>query len=140
MVLALMAPDDTPQLRSGAPSASPRSLATRAVPGCRRVIAGGYGIPQTREEPQKWQGSVSRNSRTLWNPGAPTPDSVAEDLSREGLDMQQGTRTLGQTHTKAPAVAAMTMSRASLRPGAFSVFPHRSVCGRISAPEGGEMV
>ncbi|KMS74206.1 hypothetical protein ACM01_14900 [Streptomyces viridochromogenes] len=62
---------------------------------------------------------------------------TAADLSREGLDMQQGTRTLRQTHSKAPAVAAMT--RASLRSGAFPAFPHRSACGRTSALEGGEM-
>lgn len=86
---------------------------------------------------QKRQGPASATSRTLWNPGAPTPDPVAEDLSREGLDSMQGTRTLRQTHTKAPAVEAMI--RSSLRLGAFFVFPHRSVCGRTSAPEGGEM-
>ncbi|MGX1266914.1 hypothetical protein RKD18_000108 [Streptomyces phaeoluteigriseus] len=62
---------------------------------------------------------------------------TAADLSREGLDMEQGTRTLRQTHSKAPAVAAMT--RASLRTGAFFVFPRQSGCGCTSAPEGGEM-
>ncbi len=62
---------------------------------------------------------------------------TAADLSREGHDMMQGTRTLRQTHTKALAVAAM--ARPSLRLGAFFVFPRRSGCGRTSAPEGGEM-
>ncbi|GGX58877.1 hypothetical protein GCM10010321_89440 [Streptomyces chartreusis] len=64
---------------------------------------------------------------------------TAADLSREGLDAMKGTRTLRQTHTKAPAVAAMTMNRASLRLGAFLVFPRRYGCGRTSAPKGGEM-
>lgn len=62
---------------------------------------------------------------------------TAADLSREGLDMMQGTRTLRQAHTKAPAVAAT--ARTSLRSGAFFAFPRRSGCGRTSAPEGGEM-
>jgi hypothetical protein len=62
---------------------------------------------------------------------------TAADLSKAGLDMMQGTRTLPQAHTKAPAVAAMT--RTSLRQGAFDVFPRQSGCGRTSAPEGGEM-
>lgn len=61
----------------------------------------------------------------------------AADLSKEGLDVMQGTRTLRQTHTKAPAVAAM--ARPSLRSSAFSVFPHKPACGHISTPEGGEM-
>lgn len=62
---------------------------------------------------------------------------TAADLSREGLDMMQGTRTLGQAHAKAPAVAAM--AHTSLRLGVFFVFPRRSGCGHTSAPEGGEM-
>lgn len=62
---------------------------------------------------------------------------TAADLSREGLDMMQGTRTLRQAHTKAPAVAAMT--RMSLRLGAFHVFPRQSGCGHTSAPDGGAM-
>jgi hypothetical protein len=62
---------------------------------------------------------------------------TAADLSREGLDAMKGTRTLRQTHTKAPAVAAM--ARTSLRLGAFDVFPRQSGCGCTSAPEGGEM-
>ncbi len=70
-------------------------------------------------------------------PGVGAPDPVAEDLSREGLDVQQSTRTLRQTHTKAPAVAAMT--RTSLRLEAFDVFPRQPGCGCTSAPEGGEM-
>jgi hypothetical protein len=65
------------------------------------------------------------------------PDPGAADLSREGRDLMQGTRTHRQAHTKAPAVAAMT--RASLRLGASPVFPRRSGGGRTSAPEGGEM-
>lgn len=62
---------------------------------------------------------------------------TAADLSREGLDMMQGTRTLRQAHTKAPAVAAM--ARTSLRLGAFNVFPRLPGRGHTSAPEGGEM-
>lgn len=63
--------------------------------------------------------------------------SRAADLSREGLDEMQGTRTLRQAHTKAPAVAAMT--RTSLRLGAFVVFPRRSERGHTPTPDGGEM-
>lgn len=69
--------------------------------------------------------------------GVGAPASHAADLSREGLDSMQGTRTLRQAHTKAPAVAAM--AHASLRLGAPFVFPRQSGCGYTSAPEGGEM-
>ncbi len=62
---------------------------------------------------------------------------TAADLSREGLDAMKGTRTLRQTHIKAPAVAAI--ARTSLRLGAFFVFPGQTGRGRTSAPEGGEM-
>jgi hypothetical protein len=41
---------------------------------------------------------------------------TAADLTREGLDMMQGTRTRREAHTKVPAVAAM--ARPSLRLGA----------------------
>ncbi|CAL9675454.1 hypothetical protein SUDANB176_07739 (plasmid) [Streptomyces sp. enrichment culture] len=63
---------------------------------------------------------------------------TAADLTREGLDVMQGTRTRRQAHTKAPAVAAM--ARPSLRLGAVFVFPRHFACGRTSAPKGGEMV
>lgn len=85
----------------------------------------------------KRQGSASDSSRTLWDLRSWRSGSRAADLSREGLDEMQGTRTLRQAHTKAPAVAAM--ARTSLRLGAFFVFLRRSGCGCTSAPEGGEM-
>lgn len=55
---------------------------------------------------------------------------TAADLTANGLDMLQGTRTLCQTHKAPTAVAAMTC--ASLRLGAFSMLPQRS--GRGHAP------
>lgn len=81
--------------------------------------------------------SVNKIHTNMVKPREVVLRGAAADLSREGLDMEQGTRTLRQTHSKAPAVAAMT--RASLRLGAFFVFPRLSGCGCTSAPEGGEM-
>ncbi len=81
--------------------------------------------------------SVNKIHMDMVKPREAALRGTAADLSREGLDAMKGTRTLRQTHTKAPAVAAMT--RTSLRLGACFVFPRQSGCGRTSAPEGGEM-
>jgi hypothetical protein len=81
--------------------------------------------------------SVNKIHMDMVKPREVVLRGAAADLSREGHDMMQGTRTLPQTHTKAPAVAAM--ARTSLRSGAFFAFPRQSGCGRTSAPEGGEM-
>lgn len=85
-------------------------------------------------------GSVSLNKihSDMAKPREVELRGTAADLTREGLDMMQGTRTRREAHTKVPAVAAM--SRPSLRLGAVFVFPRHSACGRTSAPEGGEMV
>ncbi|GAA1924095.1 hypothetical protein GCM10009753_66740 [Streptantibioticus ferralitis] len=62
----------------------------------------------------------------------------AADLTSDGLDMTQGTRTRCQTHTAPTAVVAMTC--ASLRQqGAFSMLPRRSGRGYTSPREGVEM-
>jgi hypothetical protein len=87
--------------------------------------------------PQRGTVSLNKIHTDMVKPREAALRGTAADLSREGLDMEQGTRTLRHTHSKAPAVAAMT--RASLRLGAFSVFPRQSGCGCTSAPEGGEM-
>ncbi|GGN41195.1 hypothetical protein GCM10011578_089200 [Streptomyces fuscichromogenes] len=85
------------------------------------------------------RGSVSLNKihMDMVKPREAALRGTAADLSREGLDVMKGTRTLRQAHTKAPAVAAT--DRTSLRSGAFFTFPRRSGCGRTSAPQGGEM-
>ncbi len=58
-------------------------------------------------------------------------------FSSKVIDMQQGTRTHRQTHTKAPAVAAM--AHTSLRLGVVVAFPRQPGCGHTSAPEGSGM-
>lgn len=56
---------------------------------------------------------------------------TAADLTENGLDMDQGTRTPCQTHKAPTAVVAMT--NASLRlTGAFSDLPQRSGRGYAS--------
>ncbi|GGR45886.1 hypothetical protein GCM10010219_59350 [Streptomyces netropsis] len=56
---------------------------------------------------------------------------TAADLRWDGLDMTQGTRTLCQTHNKAPASVAAT--RSSLRSaGAFSALPRQAGRGYTS--------
>lgn len=64
--------------------------------------------------------------------------ATADDLVG-GLDMMQGTRTLRQTHTKAPD-SVVAMARTSLRsPGALSMLPRRSERGYASPRKGVEM-
>lgn len=74
--------------------------------------------------------SVDKLHKDMAKPREVALRGTAADLTANGLDMLQGTRTPCHTHKAPTAVEAMTC--ASLRPGAFSMLPQRSSCGYAS--------
>ncbi|PAU46876.1 hypothetical protein CK936_21460 [Streptomyces albireticuli] len=112
--------------------------------GC--VLAGRQAAVQARRHGwfgHAWQGrdrgsvSVDKIYTDMAEPREVELRGTAADQLQDGLDMVQVTRTFLQTHTKAPAVAAMT--RTSLRLGAFCMLPRRSGHGYASHRAGVEM-
>lgn len=115
------------------------ALGRHAFPGCNEVLAGEYRVPELDQKQKKAPTTLGKSRGRTRNFVMGVPGSATTlPFSSKVIDMQQGTRTLRQAHSTAPAVAAM--AHTSLRLGAFSVFPHKSECGRTSAPRGGEMV